>query len=218
MLRSNSSLAALLDANERYDPPRCIKGTRRNVIRKLEDWIRHDSRHSAPSSIFWVYGGVGAGKSALAQTLGEKFQTSGNLAASFFFGADANRNDGNRLIPTLALQLVQSFQELTPFMENKIVENPDLFKKNRRTQMFDLLVDSLRRLSLEEKGGLHVADSGSKSHPRLIVIDGLDECSDLDIQCDLLRIIIGAIPHFPYPLRFLITSRPESHITHALKR
>ena len=30
------------------------------------------------------------------------------------------------------------------------------------------------------------------------------------IQCDLLRIITSAIPHFPYPLRFLITTRPES--------
>ena len=48
--------------------------------------------------------------------------------------------------------------------------------------------------------------------PRLVVIDGLDECQNPDVQCELLRVIARAIPHIPYPLRFLITSRPESHI------
>jgi len=209
LLRSYSSPAALLDANERYDPPRCIDGTRRTVMKKMEDWISHDSRHS----IFWLYGGVGAGKSALSQTLAEKFKTSGNLAATFFFGATVNRNDGNRLIPTLALQLIQNFQGVASFVEENIVQNPDLFEKSRRTQMLDLLIDPLKRLSLKENG----VRPNMKSHPRLIVIDGLDECSDRDIQCDLLRIIDSAIPRFPYPLRFLITSRPESHITHTFK-
>jgi len=51
------------------------------------------------------------------------------------------------------------------------------------------------------------------SWPRLVVIDGLDECQNPDVQCELLRVIAHAIPHIPYPLRFLITSRPESHIT-----
>jgi len=49
--------------------------------------------------------------------------------------------------------------------------------------------------------------------PRLVVIDGLDECQNPDVQCELLRVIARTIPHIPYPLRFLITSRPESHIT-----
>jgi len=183
-------------------------------MRKLDDWIRHDSRHGPPSSIFWLYGGVGAGKSAVSQTLAEKFKTSGNLAATFFFGAAVNRNDGNRLIPTLALQLVQSFRGVTRFVEENIVRNPDLFEKSRRTQMLDLLIDPLRKLSLEENG---VRPDTLQSHPRLIVIDGLDECSDRDIQCDLLRIIDSAIPQFSYPLRFLITSRPESRITRTFK-
>jgi len=51
------------------------------------------------------------------------------------------------------------------------------------------------------------------SWPRLVVIDGLDECQNQDVQCELLRVIANAMPRIPYPLRFLITSRPESHIT-----
>lgn len=47
--------------------------------------MRRDRLHSPPSSVFWLYGGAGAGKSALAQTLVEKFKKNGDLAASFFF-------------------------------------------------------------------------------------------------------------------------------------
>jgi len=220
LLRPHCALTALVDASHRYDPPRCAEATRREIIQKVEDWIRHDSLHSEPpSSIFWLYGGAGAGKSALAQTLAEKFKINEGLAASFFFfRTEVERNTGNSLIPTLALQLVQSFQGLTPIVEQIILRNADLFKKNRQTQMLELLVEPLIRLSLKETAGAPVhAHTTLKSHPRLVVIDGLDECSGSDIQCDLLRIIASAIPHMPYPLRFLITSRPESHITRAFQ-
>jgi len=155
----------------------------------------------------------------LAQTLAEKFKTNEELAASFFFfKADVNRNDGDRLIPTLALQLGRSFHGLTPFVEEMVLRNPDLFKTTRQTQMLELLVAPLIRLSLAETNGEPVhPNTALKTHPRLVVIDGLDECSDSIIQYDLLRIIAIAIPHFPYPLRFLITSRPESHITRAFQ-
>jgi type II secretory pathway pseudopilin PulG len=49
--------------------------------------------------------------------------------------------------------------------------------------------------------------------PRLIVIDGLDECKDTDTQCDILAIIAQTIlAGLPYPFRFLVASRPEGHI------
>ena len=142
LLRTHSSLGALVDANERYDPPRCMEGTRLSVMRKLENWIQRDrGGEGNPSSIFWLYGGVGAGTSAIAQTLAEKFKKKGDLAAGFFFKADGNRNDGNRLIPTLVYELIHSFPGVTPLVEEKIFQNPDLFKKTRRRQMFDLFVD-----------------------------------------------------------------------------
>ena len=203
-----------MDASQRYDPPRCAEATRREITQKLEDWVRHDYPHDAPSSIFWLYGGAGAGKSALAQSLAEKFKRNDDLAASFFFfKTDVNRNDGNRLIPTLALQLARSFEGLTPVVEEIILRNPDLFHKSRETQILELLVEPLLRLSLKETNDAPVRSNTTlKSHPRLVVIDGLDECVDFNIQCDLLRVIDSSIPHLPYPLRFLITSRPESHI------
>ena len=212
MFRSKCSLAALLNANERFDPPRCADATRQAIIQKMEEWIDHDSQRS---SVFWLYGGAGAGKSALAQTLGEKCDKVGNLAASFFFfRGDRKRNDGNRLIPTLALQFVRSFQGLGSLLGETILANPDLFTESRESQMSELVVKTLRKLWQKESDAQEVIPL----HPRLVVIDGLDECNDQNIQCDLLRIIASTIPRLPYPLRFLITSRPESHITRSFQQ
>lgn len=147
------------------------------------------------------------GKSALAQSLSEKYQAKKQLAASFFFfRSDPSRNNGDQLIPTLVSQLVGTFKEIRPFVEHRIRDNRAVFTKRPQTQIQELLVEPL--LTLKSKG-IPV------TLPQLIVIDGLDECHNPDIQCELLRVIARAISQIPYPLRFLITSRPEAHITQA---
>ena len=52
-----------------------------------------------------------------------------------------------------------------------------------------------------------------KPQPTLVVIDGLDECKDPAVQCDILTTIADAIPALPSSFRFLIASRPEAHLT-----
>ena len=160
------------------------------------------------ASIFWLYGGAGAGKSALAQSLSESFQAKKGLAASFFFfRSDASRNNGDYLIPTLVSQLVNTFNGLDRFVRERIgVVTLEIFTKRHEIQMQKLLVEPLWGLNSQ------IVPS-SPPRPRLVVIDGLDECQNPDVQCELLRVIASAIPRIPYPLRFLITSRPESHIT-----
>jgi hypothetical protein len=172
----------------------------------IEDWITNDEDNAIPSSLFWLYGGPGAGKSAVAQSLSENSQEKKELAASFFFvGSDATRNNPNHLIPTLVSHLVDSFEGIAQFVEDKICKNRGLFTKTYWVQIRELLVEPL--LALKSTGTL-------VTHPRLIVIDGLDECQHSDIQCELLRVIARTLPLIPFPLRFLVTSRPEAYITH----
>jgi hypothetical protein len=191
-------------------PPRCAESTRHRIIQIIEEWINSGEDHhdkGAPSSLFWVHGGAGVGKSALAQTLSEKFQEKKQLGASFFFfRSDPTRNNGELLIPTLVSHLVCAFKEpgIVPFVEDRIRGNPAIFTKIFQTQIQELLIEPL--LSLKSTWAL-------VTHPQLIVIDRLDECENTDVQCELLRVIARAIPQIPYPLRFLITSRPEAHIT-----
>ena len=157
------------------------------------------------ASVFWLYGGAGAGKSALAQSLSEKFQKKELAASFFFFRGDSTRNNGDSLIPTLISQLTRNIKGLVPFVEARISEDWDIFTKGYNIQIQELLVDPLR--SLKSTDALILS-------PHLVVIDGLDECTNPDVQCLLLRALAGALPHIPYSFRFLVTSRPEAHITH----
>jgi hypothetical protein len=199
-LQKHCSPSAAFDSAARFDPPRCVKSTRLGIIQTIEKWVADTT---LPSSLFWLYGGAGVGKSAVAQSLSETFHEKSQLAASFFFFRnDPTRNNGELLIPTLVSHLVHSFG-IVPLVKNGIHGNPDVFTKIYETQIQQLLVEPL--LSLESTGTL-------VTNPQLIVIDGLDECEGTDVQCELLRVIARAIPKIPYPLRFLLTSRPEAHI------
>ena len=200
-LRKRCSPSAAFNSAARFDPPRCAESTRLRIIKVIEDWVNGDGDNS---SVFWLYGGAGAGKSALAQSLSEKFQTKDLAASFFFFRSDSTRNDGDDLIPTLVSQLVSSVKGLSPFVEDRIAEKWDIFTKTYDIQIQELLIDPL--LSLKSTDALI-------SPSRLIVIDGLDECNNPNVQCLLLRAIARALPRIPYPFRFLITSRPEAHIT-----
>ena len=68
---------------------------------------------------------------------------------------------------------------LVPFIEDRIRENQDLFTKIYEDQMQELLITPFLALKLEEALG---------SHPRLIVVDGLGECNNEAVQCELLRV------------------------------
>lgn len=215
LLHKQCSLSAQLNAKERLNPPRCAAATRQTIIQNIEDWINTSHYSEVASSLFWLNGGAGVGKSALAQTLADKFHKRDLLAAAFFFfKSDASRNNGDQLIPTLVSQLIsKAFQEMTPFVEENIRTNRELFAQHPEIQILKLLIEPLVRLSLQDFDKMQpMAPLILKSRPRLIIIDGLDECKHPNVQCELLRLIASAIPHFPYPLRFLITSRPEAHI------
>ncbi|KAL0567916.1 hypothetical protein V5O48_014080, partial [Marasmius crinis-equi] len=59
--------------------------------------------------------------------------------------------------------------------------------------------------------------SPPSNYPNLVVIDGLDECGDSEMQLRVLSTIFSAFETSPHPpLRFLICSRPEAWIREAL--
>ena len=95
--------------------------------------------------MMWIRGPAGAGKSAIAQTLGERCKASGLLAATFFLSrtGSAERGDGDRVIPTLAQQLLRWFPEMKPHVLKAIGEDPFLFERSRGVQMQELLVNPL---------------------------------------------------------------------------
>jgi Mrp family chromosome partitioning ATPase len=107
---------AFHNAGERFDPPRCHPNTRVAVLDKIEKWALRMDPDTSDTSILWLSGAAGAGKSAIAQNLAEHFHSKGLLIASFFFGrSDSTRNHARSLVSTMVYQL---YSLLPPFVTN----------------------------------------------------------------------------------------------------
>ena len=78
--------------------------------------------------------------------------------------------------------------------------DPILHTKSSDVQLRTLIVNAFQKLSPVPQ------------HSYLVIIDGLDECRDKAIQQSILRLLCETITVHKLPLRFLIGSRPESHI------
>ncbi|KIK69252.1 hypothetical protein GYMLUDRAFT_35321 [Collybiopsis luxurians FD-317 M1] len=205
ILFQNAVGSAAHDAEQRFPPPNCYPGTRTQILEILRNWV-NNSAETAP--VYWLYGAAGVGKSAVAQTISEEFANS-HLAASFFFSrADPARNHLQQFFTTISLQLATSHilgPLLSESIDLTIRRKRDIVSTNLKRQFQDLIVNPCNQLTAERW----------KDLPRLIVIDGLDECLDIASQERLLAIIREAESSSMLPFQFLICSRPEPRIRNA---
>ncbi|KAF9530767.1 hypothetical protein CPB83DRAFT_158098 [Crepidotus variabilis] len=211
LLLSHCALDALVDSNERFDPPKCAPHTRDAIQTDIVDWA---NILILSGLVMWLTGSAGSGKSAIAQTIAERFIREGIPCAGFFFSrisGSSTRVDGDRLLPTIIYQLTLLIPEYKAAVMKKLNKDPAMFQRSRGSQMSALFTKplqqfSLRRIFRELRGG--------RPTPLVIIIDGLDECRNPQVQCDLLRVIADAATSIRRrPVRFLIASRPEAHLT-----
>ncbi|KAF9553121.1 hypothetical protein CPC08DRAFT_788363 [Agrocybe pediades] len=155
--------------------------------------------------LLWLKGGAGAGKSAIARSVAERCSKEGLLLGTFFFGAaDSTRNHVGKLVATLSYQISILFPEFRDAVSTSVEEDPMIFDRSLKTQFTNLLLHPLS-IVLSNL-------SGTNKIPRLIIIDGLDECSaSTDSQRDLLFTLQEATVTTPF-IRFLVCSRPENHL------
>jgi len=140
-----------------------------------------------------LYGPAGTGKSAIAQSIAELCHKSNLLAASLFFShAAAGRSDESRLIPTLVYQLCLSMPAIRKYVEDTIERDPLVLLRSSEVQIRSLVVDPLSRALLDEKDALSF-----HSGPKLIIIDGLDECGRAKVQCYVLSVFTTAVQEDP---------------------
>ncbi|KAJ6460327.1 hypothetical protein C8R45DRAFT_1180537 [Mycena sanguinolenta] len=134
-----TALAAIHDSMDSFPQPKCHLETRTEMLRDLREWaVDTDSQ----TTILWLYGPAGAGKSAIMQTLAGQLRDAGRLDTHFRpFAGHADRDAAT------------------------------------------------------------------------ILIDGLDECEGNDVQEEILRVIRTSSLEYPLPLRFIVASRPEPHIS-----
>ncbi|KAK1231259.1 hypothetical protein PQX77_005624 [Marasmius sp. AFHP31] len=202
-LSSRAAFSALHDSEARYPQPNVLPGTRKRILRKLTNWIEDGSVDK--SRVHWVYGAAGVGKSAIAQALSEKYTRTGQLAAAFFFSRnDVSRDKLDPFIATITGQLVTSRilePLLAPLITHTLRSTPEIWEKQWEKQFEAMIKEPCAQVNPRRWAQL----------PRLVIIDGVDECIDVESQKRLLKVIKASTATMP--LDFLIFSRPEPHIT-----
>ncbi|TFK36571.1 hypothetical protein BDQ12DRAFT_699597 [Crucibulum laeve] len=186
ILQQATAPGASHDSAERYPPPKCHPKTREAILNTI--------------LVLWLYGPAGAGKSAIAQTAAEICRDKKWLAASFFFSRSSkDRNTEHHLVATLAYQLAIAIPEAKDVILKVVEEDPSIFFKSVEVQAKELLLSPISK-------AYHGADP--KKWPKLVIIDGLDECTGHEMQCRILRIIYEVLSK-DFPFCVLVCSRPE---------
>ncbi|KAF9442658.1 hypothetical protein P691DRAFT_810256 [Macrolepiota fuliginosa MF-IS2] len=201
-LAKKAMSGAIHDSSDRSYPPLCHPDTRKSLRSRIVEWgMGKDSQ----GRMLWMYGPPAVGKSAVAQTTAEFFQSAGRLGATFFFSRPNQFDDPSCVIPTLAYQLATKHHQYKHIITQRLADDPLILKKNIRTQFKELIIQPFRILMTQYPQTI--------SEPLLIILDGLDECKDKQAQCEFIDLIsthsrqVGIFPVF-----WLITSRPEWHL------
>ncbi|KAF6752678.1 hypothetical protein DFP72DRAFT_448948 [Ephemerocybe angulata] len=202
--------------NREVSPPnsRCLPGTREKVIKRVTGWV-DSSLLLNNSHVMWLYGYVGCGKSAIAQAVAETFARRKRLAASFFFFRGAgDRGTTSRFAATIASQVAAMIPSTAPYIAAALKAHAGLLSQpsSLATQFQRLVYDPIEAIKWDNMG-LNLVRK-----PFIIVIDGLDECSDKEQISHFIDHMLEFFKRNPrIPLRFFITSRVEEHIRTHLK-
>ncbi|KAM0703971.1 hypothetical protein Q7P35_008977 [Cladosporium inversicolor] len=195
---------ALFNASYREHDSDCLAGTRVDIIQKICQWVDGEDK----SSIFWLSGWPGTGKSAIARTIARKFNEQGRLAASFFFsrgGGDSSH--AGLFVTSIARQLAEcSVLDVRRYILESLGDS-QVVAQSLQDQWARLV---LRPLSRCEKGGT--------SGVFVCVVDALDECEDQRSIGTLLQLLPRLGELVDIRIRILVTSRPETPIRHGFQR
>ncbi|KAG8689688.1 hypothetical protein FRC11_001247, partial [Ceratobasidium sp. 423] len=203
-------ISLVLPALYDFDPPRgqimirrtpCFENTRSNELKQVHTWARDPNS----SSVFWINGMAGTGKTTIAYSLCEEFNHRHQLVASFFCSRSLSEcRDVSRIIPSIAWELA----EFSGLFRDALVKgarnagyHPDYYSLDR--QFTTLIAQPL--LEVERSLPDHL----------VIVIDALDECDDKEGTCLLLELLLARASDLP--VKFLVSSRPEPEIRGPMK-
>ncbi|KAJ6471481.1 hypothetical protein C8R45DRAFT_875001, partial [Mycena sanguinolenta] len=196
ILHRTVALGAIHDSVESFPQPKCHPETRTKMLGDLREWAMDPH---PKTTILWLFGPAGAGKSAVMQTLARQLQDGGRLGGSFFFKrGHATRGNGKTLFATIAYQLALGVPWLRTSISRIVEDDPSIVVRSFDTQMRKLISEPCH--------------AHTDRHSVAILIDGLDECGGHDSQQEILRAMRNSCSNHPSPLRFIVSSRPESHI------
>ena len=183
------------------NPTGCMEGTRVKILADLEAWASNND-----TRVFWLVGKAGTGKSAIVHTLCEILDKKDMLGASFFCSRGSeNARNARLIVPTIAHSLASTSPCIRSEVIKAIENDPELAEPS----YFDLQ-NQFNKLIHDP---IQVSMGNADETFKIIVIDGVDECTDLQLVSLLIQRIIESASVIP--LKVLIASRDDPLIRHA---
>ena len=167
------------------------------VTEELDRWLCEEDKKSR---VFWILGGAGIGKSAIAS---HWCHTRGDVIAYHLcVHGHSEKADPKRILLSLAAQISMHLPEYFKHLSALPLE--DLVKKNAKSVFDDLLFAPLKK---------NVPHPGRNL---LVIIDALDEAS-FGQDNELADFIAASWGELPNWLRLVVTSRPETAVVSRLR-
>ncbi|KAL1850978.1 hypothetical protein Daus18300_012712 [Diaporthe australafricana] len=163
---------------------------------KVKNWLDLDV---PKTSIIWVHGIPGAGKSVLASVVIDKIQTRAAVNHAFFYckDGDSERDSYTQILRALLSQLISQNRGSVPYYYDEGIQSGDVSLKSKKLskKLLDSAVQNVR------KG--------------FVVIDGIDECAPGERKVlleHLIQLVDRCDATFPGKVRLMILSREEPDI------
>ena len=185
----------------------CLPGTRKALLEVIEDWI-----HSGDDSerILWLCGPAGTGKSCVANTIAQRMDSLGRLAASFRFDRHQTDRTPAVLIGNLCRQVARFDDSLKGAILDAMKQHGPGGSMPCSSQATKLFVGPISKTEIVG--------------PIVIIIDALDESgNDKPVMGgtsreDLVRAIVEDFIHLPSSVKLFVTSREEGCIPALMSR
>jgi hypothetical protein len=199
------AMGASYNSHDEEHGTRCLPNTRSELLDEIKAWTNcKDSK-----TILWLSGMAGTGKSTIARTVAQSFDSSNQLGASFFFKrGEGDRSNSSRFFTTIATDLVVLEPGMLVGIKKALEDDSRIAQRTLKDQFEKLILHPL----------LKTKQAYSQTLPRVIIIDALDECEQEQDVRAILQLLARMTEIQQVPLRVLITSRPELHIRHAFKQ
>ncbi|RLM00334.1 hypothetical protein CFD26_108105 [Aspergillus turcosus] len=168
---------------------------------KVKDWLSPDPDQS-PSSILWINGRPGTGKSYLASVLIEACMKNPSWVTCYFYCNEKTdmKTTAIAILRGILLGLVCQHKELVPYCHTRLKSSlsPTLSDLSTANTLIETFCERIPRLYM--------------------IIDGLDECQEglKDLLETFRNLIKRSERYSPGKLRVLLLSRPLPEIKNAL--
>jgi hypothetical protein len=135
---------------------RCAKDTREDILQEINAWVANTK---TLSSVCWIRGKMGTGKTAIVRTIADRLKDQGLLGCAYFVSRDGASTDPRRMIQTMTFELSNTFPGLRSTICAGIMALGDFHTASLVSMVRVLLAEPLRQLLRDHRPVVFILDN-----------------------------------------------------------